>query len=275
MGDLARKDQAQSIQPARQGQTGIPAGYARNEAGQLVPIQGGAIQPTPNPVETRRVEHVFIPPPGGMGALGMPQAGQAAPGGAVAPDGGQPQGVSVPAGQQTIIYINAAPPPPQPAQPAGPPPTQPRIIHHHATNEDRPRRRTAPPKGMSFLGLVGLLLGAASIYLYFKPGYNLNPLYVAIAGLAASAVGLLGAIGGGRSRAGLPFLAMLVCGALVAMGYGWDKPAIEEINKQLKKHNIDITVPDIPKSGEASSGRSPATVPATQTTAGSRPIQRP
>ncbi len=239
MGELAKKDNPQPIQPIGSGELSSPS--------------------SSQPVETRRIEHVIIPPPGGMGA---PQT---------VPIPSQPPPAPGAPASQTVIYINVAPPHAAAAQPAVPPP-QPapvpaQIVHHHVTEDQSfrlPRRRD---KALSIAGLIGLLLGIAAIYLRFKPVANINPLHVAIAGAVVAALGLLSAILGGQTRAGLPFLALILCGAHLAIDYGWDKPAIDQINEQLKKHNINATVPQIPQiavPAPAPRASPPGTTPATQ-----------
>lgn len=232
MGDLAKKDDPQPIQPAR---------------------------PTAHPVETRRVEHVIIPPPGGLGGLG---------------GFGPPQSVPIPPPQpgapasQTIIYINAAPAPAQPAAPAPPqqPVIQPKVMQYTGSQDARPRGPIRHQKGLSILGLAGFALGIAAIYLRFKPYGSINPLYVAYAGAGLAVLGFLSAITSGRSRAGVPFLAMLLCGGFIAYELGWVKRATDEAEKRGYKLPID-------SKELAPKPLTPSIVPATLPAAQPKPIE--
>jgi hypothetical protein len=118
---------------------------------------------------------------------------------------------------QNIIYVNMpsqtpppqAPPPQVPVPPANPP----QEIHIHNTHVHNYPRRRGQRLGSSFFGTLGLVLGGASMaaaYLPMTLGYAKS---IAEAGAACSALGLLSAMVLGRVGRGLPFFALLVCGA--------------------------------------------------------------
>jgi hypothetical protein len=126
---------------------------------------------------------------------------------------------------QNIIYVNIpgpqspAPQSPQPA-PLAPAANPPQEIHVHNTHVHNYARRRGQRLGSSFFGTLGLMLGGASMAAAYMPVTLSYAKIITEAGAASSALGLLSAIAFGRVGRGLPFFALVVCGA----GFGmWAK----------------------------------------------------
>ena len=107
---------------------------------------------------------------------------------------------------QNNFYISS---PPQVPANANVPPQE---IHHHTTVH-HVSRVIMPSRGLSFFGVVGLVLGGLGCAAGFEPAAAIFVRPLALAGLVAGGLGLLGAILLTRSGKGAPVLALLVSGA--------------------------------------------------------------
>jgi hypothetical protein len=179
------------------------------------------------PVQVRRPEpeQVVVDVPGA--AEGTPQKPPGAP---------QPQAPAAgPNVTQNIFYISAPagqpqqqPPPPQPPQP-------PQEVHYHTVVHHAPRTR-GRRKALSFLGSAGLVLGAlacaAAIWVPQAAAFT-RPL--AMAGLVAAGLGMLGAILLENTGKGVPLLGLIVSGVAFGLWAQKNDPRVQAEVEKIKQ----------------------------------------
>jgi hypothetical protein len=171
------------------------------------------------PVEARRVE---IPPM----PIEPPTAGQMPP----------------PNVTQNILYVHVpapqAPQPiPQPAEPA------PREVHYHTTHVYHSPMRPKLGKGTSFMGSMGLVIGAMAIGSTFVPQLTglAQPMAVIAGGLAG--LGLLLAMLFRHVYTGIPMLGLIVAAA----AYGLYLKDTGQLPKELPKIEFNTADKPAPK----------------------------
>jgi hypothetical protein len=133
---------------------------------------------------------------------------------------------------QNNFYVSA-PPGQLPAASAPVPPTE--VHHHHTTVQHIVRTRTV--RGLSFFGVVGLVLGGLACAAFFVPGAKTFAHPLALAGLVAAGWGFIAGVLLGRVGVGIPFLGLLVSGAGLAIWFqdngGHLQAEIEKVRNKL------------------------------------------
>jgi hypothetical protein len=209
----------------------------------------------PTPVEARRrePEQVVIEVPGTA-----PPVAPASP-----PPGGQSQPQQPANVTQNIFYISAPPGQQQQAPLQSPPaqPAPPQEVHYHTTVHHAPRS-SGPRRGLSFFGSVAIVLGGLACAAGYLPQAAMFAKPLAIAGLAAGGVGLLGAIFLGRSGKAVPFLGLLV--SAVAFGL-WLQKNDPRVRAEVDKLKQSVPQLDVVTSNKGAEPSAKATPPAPKT----------
>ncbi len=169
---------------------------------------------------------------------------------------------SPPPTSQTFIHITTpagAVPPPTPPPQSQPP----QEIHYHTTIHHAPRRRNFS-KNLSFLGTVGLVLGALAAAAQYTGQATsfIHPL--AVIGVVASGLAFLGAVLFRRTGQTIPFLGLLISGGVYLFwmhANGQLQPQIDKLKSSLPSIEIPL---------QTNSPHSPSTAP----TQSSPPLQR-
>ena len=161
---------------------------------------------------------------------------------------------------QNVIYVAA----PQ----AGPvPPPQPQAVHHHhhhTTQVILPPRRMRRTKGTSFLGTLGLVVGALACGAAFLPQVAPAAPYISKAGLAMAAVAWLGALLLQRVGATMPFLGMIVSAAgcgLWLYNTGQAQSTYDRLRSKSPVELPAVTIPPPPAPFRAGPTTSPGVQP--------------
>lgn len=165
---------------------------------------------------------------------------------------------------QNIFYISAPAPvaqgsaPSPPAAPASPPPE----VHYHTTvHHTAPTR--GPRRGLSFFGTAALVLGGLGCAANYLPQAAMFVKPLAMAGLTAGGLGLLGAILRGRAGKGIPFLGLLVSAVALGLWLQKNDPRVRAEVEKLKDSvpQLDLVIPAKPATKAPAPARAQAPPP--------------
>jgi hypothetical protein len=226
------------------------------------------------PVQVRRPdpEQVVIDVPGAAGAP-APQN---------PPDKPPPQQQAPAAGPnvtQNIFYISA--PAGQQAAQQPPPPQQPQFpqeVHYHTVVHHAPRS-PGRRKALSFLGSAGFVLGAlACATAIWVPQAAAFTRPLAMAGLVAAGLGMLGAILLENTGKGVPLLGLVVSGIAFGLWAQKNDPRVQAEVEKLKQQvpQLDLGTSGSPKTNSPPPKTVPAAPPHKSTTnAPAAPVDTP
>lgn len=190
----------------------------------------------PTTVQARRVE-------GDPTVIDVPGAVPVAPAGhGGAPPPPQPANVT-----QNIFYISAPAETPEPA-PTAASPAPPQEVHYHTTVHHAPRA-SGRRRGLSFFGSAAVVLGGLGCAANFLPQAEVFAKPLAMAGLTAAGLGLLGAILLGRAGKGMPVLGLLVSGAALGLWLHKHDPQVRAKIDQIQKGIPPVEIDGLPGIG--------------------------